>query len=43
MNTDNKLTTLDGLIQRLTELREIAGKDCTVVFGKSFDSTFLSS
>lgn len=35
---DNKLMTLDGLIERLTELREIAGKDCPVVVGKSFDS-----
>ena len=34
----NKLMTLDGLIERLTELREIAGKDCPIVLGKSFDS-----
>ena len=39
MNTENKLISLDGLIQRLTELREIAGQDCQVVCGKSFDST----
>jgi len=30
--------TLDGLIERLTELREIAGGDCPIVLGKSFDS-----
>ena len=35
---DNKLRTLDGLIERLTELREIAGKDCPILLGKSFDS-----
>ena len=35
---DNKLMTLDGLIERLTELREIAGEDCPIVLGKSFDS-----
>ncbi|MBP5457616.1 MAG: hypothetical protein J6Y37_14085 [Paludibacteraceae bacterium] len=34
----NELMTLDGLIQRLTELREIAGGDCPVIIGKSFDS-----
>ena len=34
---DNKLMTLDGLIERLTELRELAGKDCPIVLGKSFD------
>ena len=39
MNTDNELSTLDGLIRRLTELREMAGQDCSVVCGKSFDST----
>ena len=33
----NKLMTLDGLIERLTELRKIAGKDCPIVLGKSFD------
>lgn len=38
MDTENKLIGLDGLIQRLTELREIAGQDCQVVCGKSFDS-----
>lgn len=32
------LMTLDGLIERLTELREIAGKDCPIIIGKSFDS-----
>ena len=30
--------TLDGLIERLTELRDIAGEDCPIVVGKSFDS-----
>ena len=30
--------TLDGLIERLTELRELAGCDCPIVLGKSFDS-----
>lgn len=39
MNTENKLISLDELIQRLIELREIAGQDCQVVCGKSFDST----
>lgn len=39
MNTENKLRTLDGLIERLIELRESAGCDCPVVLGKSFDST----
>ena len=34
---DNKLMTLDGLIERLTELRELAGEDCPIVLGKSFD------
>jgi len=34
----NKLMTLDGLIERLTELRDIAGEDCPIVVGKSFDS-----
>ena len=38
MNTDNKLQTLDGLIQRLIELREIAGRDCEVICGQSFNS-----
>lgn len=38
MNTDNKLQTLDGLIARLKELREIAGRDCEVVCGQSFNS-----
>lgn len=38
MNTDNKLRTLDGLIQRLIELRDIAGRDCEVVCGQSFNS-----
>jgi hypothetical protein len=35
---NNKLMTLDGLIERLKELREIAGCDCPIVLGKSFDS-----
>jgi len=39
MDTKNELISLDGLIQRLTELRDIAGQDCQVVCGKSFDST----
>ena len=39
MNNGNKLRTLDGLIERLTELREIAGCDCPVVLGNSFDPT----
>lgn len=30
--------TLDGLIERLTEIRELAGCDCPIVLGKSFDS-----
>ena len=38
MNIENKLISLDELIQRLTELREIAGQDCQVVCSKSFDS-----
>lgn len=36
---NNELMTLDGLIQRLTELRENAGTDCPIIIGKSFDST----
>ena len=35
----NNLMTLDGLIQRLTELRDMAGSDCPVVLGKFFDPT----
>ena len=35
----DKLNTLDGLIERLQELRETNGGDCPVVAGKSFDST----
>lgn len=35
---NNKLMTLDGLIERLTELRETAGGDCRIVIGESFDS-----
>ena len=38
MNTDNELQTLDGLIARLKKLREIAGRDCEVVCGQSFNS-----
>lgn len=34
----SNLMTLDGLIQRLTELREEAGTDCPIILGKSFDS-----
>ena len=29
--------TLDGLIERLTELRKLAGEDCPIILGKSFD------
>lgn len=35
---NNKLMTLDGLIERLTELRELAGGDCRIIVGESFDS-----
>ena len=35
---ENSLMTLDGLIQRLTELREDAGADCPIILGRSFDS-----
>lgn len=34
---NDNIMTLDGLIGRLTELREEAGRNCPVVFGKSFD------
>lgn len=34
----NELLTLDGLIARLTELRDYIGKDCRVVVGPNFDS-----
>ena len=37
MNNGNKLMTLDGLIERLTELREIAGGDCRIIVSESFD------
>ena len=33
----SNLMTLDGLIQRLTELREEAETDCPIILGKSFD------
>ena len=34
---DNALMTLDGLINRLIDIREIAGSDCPIVIGKSFN------
>ena len=36
MDTENKLMTLDGLIERLTEIREEAGENLPIVVGKSF-------
>lgn len=35
----NKLMTLDGLIERLQELREIVGTDCPINIGHNFDKT----
>ena len=33
METKNELTKLDGLIKRLTDLRDMTGEDCHVVCG----------
>jgi len=38
MGMENELISLDGLIKRLTEIREILGHDCPVVVSTNFDT-----